>query len=336
MKKITSTLVLILLSLIINAQNDSIISKNGTVLFGEIKTMERGVITIETEFSDDDFKITWNNIASIKSARDYRMILSSGVRYYGKINGSNNLLTIIDLEKGTVTCQFDELVYLEHVDKGNFLDVVNLSLDFGWSLTKANNLEQFNGDFTADYYTNNWGVFTYYNTVRSTQDDAEKIKRDNGGLGVKAFVTHGYFAQLQADYYSNNSQSMDLRSNYSVSIGKYLVRTNRIYFNTSIGAAFLNENYSDTITDRNSYEGKVALEYNMFDVGDLNLFTNLEVFPSITEKGRVRTVFKFNLKYDLPRDFFIRGGINYSYDNQPIEGVTKDDYVYTFGFGWEL
>jgi len=80
----------------------------------------------------------------------------------------------------------------------------------------------------------------------------------------------------------------------------------------------------------------LADKRNMFDMGDLNMFTSAALYPSITEKGRFRFINKFNLKYDLPRDFYIKATLDYSYDNKPIEGVTPDDYVYTFGIGWEL
>jgi hypothetical protein len=74
----------------------------------------------------------------------------------------------------------------------------------------------------------------------------------------------------------------------------------------------------------------------MFDVGDLNLFTGFTVYPSITEQGRVRADFKVDLKYDLPYDFFITLGFTNNFDNKPIEGASKNDYVFQTTFGWEL
>ena len=42
------------------------------------------------------------------------------------------------------------------------------------------------------------------------------------------------------------------------------------------------------------------------------------------------------LKYDLPKGFYIKGNIDFHYDNKPIEGNSPDDYVYTLGIGWSL
>ena len=334
-KRIT-ILVFVLFTFISIKAQDTLITTDNTTLIGEIKSMDRGVLIIETDFSDDDFKLTWLKVKKVVSHRNFRIILKNQERYYGPIVFSNEKLTIQDEKKGNVSVAPDEIVYIKQVDQGSVLDLLNLSLDLGYSFTNAKNLEQINGSITADYTTNKWGVNIYATTAKSNQTDVETVMRNTAGLGFKAFMKYGFFAGIGGDFYSNTEQQMQLRSNYNISLGKYLFRTNRQYLNTTIGAAFLNENYSDTLPDRNSYEGKLGIEYNMFDMGDLSVFTSLNLFPSFTEKGRMRTEFKLDVKLDLPRDFYIKGSLNYNYDNQPAEGVAFDDYIYTFGVGWEL
>jgi len=334
-KKIT-ILVFILIAFSSLKAQDTLTTTDNTVLIGEIKSMDRGVLVIETDYSDDDFKLTWLKVKKVVSHRNFRIILKNQERYYGPIIFTDGKLTINDKEKGIVSVDLDNIVYIKQVDEGSVFDKLNLMLDVGYSFTNAKNLEQLNGSVKADYTTNKWGTNIYATTARSTQTDVEDVMRNTGGIGVKAFMKYGFFAGLGADFYSNTEQQMQLRSNYNITFGKYLFRTNRQYLNATLGGAFLNENYSDTLVDRNSYEGKLGLEYNMFDMGDLNVFTSVNIFPSFTEKGRMRTEFKLDVKLDLPRDFYIKGSLNYNYDNQPAAGVSFDDYIYTFGVGWEL
>ena len=315
---------------------DTLLTTDNTTLVGEIKSMDRGVLVIETDFSEDDFTITWLKVKKISSQRNFRIILKSEDRLYGTIIYKNEELTINDEERGARNVDVSDIVYMKQVDDGSVLDLINLALDVGYSYTNANNLQQLNGSFNADYTRNKWAVSVYATTVKSIQTDVDNLMRNTGGLGFKVFVKYGFYGDLGADYYSNTEQSMDLRSNYNLSLGKFVFRSNRQYLSTSIGAAYMNENYSDTLIDRNSYEGKFGLEYNMFDMGDLNVFTSINLFPSFTEQGRMRTEYKLDVKLDLPRDFYIKGSFNYNYDNMPAEGVTFDDYVYTFGVGWEL
>ena len=44
------------------AQTDTLIFKNGNMVVGEIKSMSRGVIQIETDYSDSDFMIEWEKV----------------------------------------------------------------------------------------------------------------------------------------------------------------------------------------------------------------------------------------------------------------------------------
>ena len=102
------------------------------------------------------------------------------------------------------------------------------------------------------------------------------------------------------------------------------------------GASFNNEAYSDETATRKSGEGFFGTELNMYDIGDLSLLTNLVVYPSITESKRWRIDYNFDTKYDLPLDFYIKLGFTLNFDNQPVEGASKTDYVFQTSFGWEL
>ena len=42
------------------SQNDTLWVKNGNVLFGDIKDLSSGIITMETPYSDDDFTIDYD------------------------------------------------------------------------------------------------------------------------------------------------------------------------------------------------------------------------------------------------------------------------------------
>jgi hypothetical protein len=59
-------------------------------------------------------------------------------------------------------------------------------------------------------------------------------------------------------------------------------------------------------------------------------------YPGITEWGRVRTDFNFDLKYEFVFDFFVNLGFTLNFDNQPVEGADKVDYIFQTTVGWEL
>jgi len=67
MKRILLLTAVLLYGMSAFTQKDSLVLVNGNVIVGEIKSMDRGVLTIETDYSDDDFKIEWDGIKSIKT-----------------------------------------------------------------------------------------------------------------------------------------------------------------------------------------------------------------------------------------------------------------------------
>jgi len=135
---------------------------------------------------------------------------------------------------------------------------------------------------------------------------------------------------------SNTEQALEGRVTVKLGGGKFFIHTNRSYWGLSSGLSLLKETYTNDTESRSSAEIFVGTELNIFDFGNLNLLTNLYVYPSITESKRFRSDFNFNLKYDFLNDFYIKLSLSLNYDNQPAVAGKETDYVYGISFGWEL
>jgi hypothetical protein len=71
-------LLIISTGLYASAPTDSLIFKNDNIMDGEIKSMDRGVVVVETDYSDSDFNIEWNKIQKINTQTDFFITLSDG------------------------------------------------------------------------------------------------------------------------------------------------------------------------------------------------------------------------------------------------------------------
>jgi len=318
------------------AQPDSIIFNNGNFLVGEVKTMDRNILKVETDYSDDDFTIEWGGIKEIYTKAFFLITLTDGSRYNGTLKSVGlGKISIITDEGQTVEIKTEEIVILDDIDKG-FWSQVYASVDFGFDLAKANNLKQFSMRSNIGYIAKRWQLDGNYNLLSSQQDDVDDIKRNDGGLTFKYFLPHDWYPLASLDFLSNTELQLDLRTTGKLGMGKYVIHTNKTYWGFSIGANYNNENYTEPETlDRKSWEGFLGTELNFFNVGDLSLLTSLIAYPSFTESGRWRSDFKFDAKYDLPLDFYIKLGYTLNFDNQPASGSSKNDYVFHTGFGWE-
>jgi len=329
---------ILLLSKSLVAENDTLYVSNGDVLVGEIKGMERGILVIETDYSDSDFKIEWEKIVEIYSERNFIIALSKGERFYGNIktNPSSKKELIIQEAGKENYVTLNDVVLIDAV-KSDFFSRLSASLDLGFTITKANNLRQFTTRTNLGYLTEDWSANASLDAVRSAQDDIDDTERTDAKLGFRYFLPADWFLLVSADFLQNDEQKLKLRSTTSSGAGNYIIHSNSVYFAGAVGLAWTNESFDDSAqTNRNSTEGFAGIELNMFDIGDLSLLTNLTVYPSFTESGRVRADFKLDLKYDLPLDFYIKLGYTHNYDNEPVEGASENDYVFQTTFGWEL
>lgn len=319
------------------AQNDTIVLKNKDKIVGEIKSMDRGVVIIETDYSDSDFNITWIDIIGIKSKQTYLMTLSDGTRINSSMYtqlGDSAVVTLKGYNNEKV--RIKDIVYINPVKK-KFISRIVASVSFGYNVTKSNNLSQLSINSNLRYTAYKWRLNGNYNIVRSNQDSVDATSRMDASVGIKYFMKKDWFYELSGEFLSNDEQKLQLRSTVKGGFGKYVVHSNKMYFGGGFGLAFNNEKFTDiNNTNRNSLEGYVGLSLDMFDIKDFDLNTNITFYPSFTQGGRYRVDYNLNLKYDLPLDFFIKLGLNYNYDSKPVEGASVSDYVFQSTFGWEF
>lgn len=318
------------------SQKDSLIFNNGNYVVGEVKSMERNILKIETDYSDDDFTIEWDGVKEIYTETYFLITLTDGSRYNGTINSSEaGKISILTDDEKTIDVNQDDIVILNDIDKG-FWNQVYATVDFGLDLTKANNFKQFSMRSNIGYIAKLWQLDANYNLLNSKQDDVDDIKRTDGGITFKYFLPHDWYPLISVDFLANTEQDLDLRTTGKLGIGKYVIHSNNLYWGFSLGANYNNENYTTPTTpDRKSWEGFLGTELNLFNMGDLSMLTSVIAYPSFTESGRWRSDFKVDFKYDLPLDFYVKLGYTLNFDNQPAVDASKTDYVLNTGFGWE-
>jgi hypothetical protein len=320
------------------AQLDTIVVSSGDIITGEIKKMSRGVVTIETPYSDSDFKIEWSKVTSVSSKGTFIVSLKSGERIITTIRTKYSDSLTVELYKDGkgVTVAIADIVFIKGVDEG-FIDRLSASIDFGYTLTKANNLKQFSSRSSLGYLANNWSADASLDAVRSSQDSVESTSRTDASATFSYFLWKSWFIYASVNFLQNDEQKLKLRSTPRVGIGNYITQTNHLYWSLYIGASWNNENYTDpTIPNRSDAEANIGTELNLFDIGDFRFLTSLSFFKTLNVGSRKRADFKIDMKYDLPLDFYIGLGYTLNYDSQPVEGASESDYVFQTSFGWKL
>jgi small nuclear ribonucleoprotein (snRNP)-like protein len=335
--RITFIIMFISCAIVSDAQKDSIILKNRDVIVGELKSMDKGIITIETDYSKNDFTIEWSGVKEIYSTTFFLITLKDGERINGRFRSSDGgkKLIITSKEGKQTETILDDIVYLKGL-KSSFWSRAHASIDLGISVTKANNLFQYNMRSTVGYLADKWALDFFYDDLRSKQDSIEPTKRTESGGSYTYFLPKDWYLNAALNTLANTEQALDLRVTARAGVGNYVIHTNRSHLGIGVGLSYNNETFTNATSSRSSLEGYLGTELNLFDIGDFSLLSNLYVYPSFTESGRWRTDFKLDTKYDLPLDFYIKLGITVNYDNRPAEAGKETDFVFVFSIGWSL
>jgi len=321
---------------VVFAQKDTLKLSNNDVLVGSIEKMDRSILTFSTSYDDSDFKIKWGEVLEITSHQRFIISLTDGDRHTSKIQSVKGKDKVVEIEVEGVKQEFalNDIVFIEPIG-GTFLSRLTVDFDFGVTITKANDFKQLTTNLSATYLAYKWRARGLYKTVLSRQEGATDINRMDAEIGGDYYLPHDWFVNAKAIYLANDEQLLDLRSTYQAGVGYYFIRNNSMFFSANAGLAYTTEDFTSDTPDRNSTEGYVGVGFNKYAIGDLSVQTAAALYPSFSQSGRYRVDFNFDMKYDLPLDFYIRLGLSYNYDSQPVEDASDSDYVFTTSFGWE-
>jgi small nuclear ribonucleoprotein (snRNP)-like protein len=319
------------------AQRDSLVLKNGDVIVGELKSLDAGVATIETDYSKKDFTIEWDGVKKVYSRRRYLVTMRDGERFNGSVRSADDdgVVLVDELGPDTLATTLMDVVLLKGLET-DFWSRLRANVDVGLTVTKANNLRQYSSQSSIGYLVDQWELTLSYDANQSSQDSVEDIKRTEASAEYIYFLPADWFLQSVAKTLSNTEQALDMRFQATVSGGQYLVHTNRSYFRVGAGLSFNDESYTNETPDKSSLEASLGAELDLFDIGDLNFHSTLFAYPSLTEPKRLRSDFNLDVKYDILDDFYIKFNTTVYYDNKPAVAGAETDYTYGISVGWEM
>ncbi|MEM8926659.1 MAG: DUF481 domain-containing protein [Bacteroidota bacterium] len=318
----------------LNGQSDTIVFQGGNRLIGEVKNMFKGVLEIDVPSGDENFKIKWLEIEKILTESKFNVSVNDAI-YHGKVSTvSGKKIKVFDADTTLAIIPVNEVVYLEQANDG-FANRFNALVELGFNLTKAQDLRQLSFRTDAGYHDEKWSIDISYGILRSTQNNAEVIRRTDGLLNYRKVLWKSWYLIGTIATLSNTEQSIDIRANTQVGFGKFIFNTNRAYWGLKTGINNNTERFSSESSNRNTMELFFGTELNLYDTGDLELNLGFLGYSGLTESGRYRADLNFDTKYDLPLDFFVRLGVSLNYDNQPAPNASETDYVIRSGIGWE-
>lgn len=314
---------------------DTLMTITGDRLVGTVEKLERGVLHFDTDYADAVFTLEWKQVEWLSSQTFLVIELSSGERFFGTIRPDTSLpaRAILGSQRSAL---YSDIVVIYAVEQG-FWNRLEASVDLGYTLTKANNSEQFTAQAGATYRTENWQYAGKFMTVNNEIADAPKTRKIDGSIDTRLRVINRWFAFLGGAYGKSDEQRLDARYSVNGGAGNYLIATPAMDLLVSAGLTWMEEEFQDPeVPNNKTLEGLLKVEYNAFDIDPLSILTKLSVSPNLEDTKRVRGNFKIDFKWDLPLDFTFKIGFTVDYDSKPPNEASKSDYVLSTTFGWEF
>ena len=99
---------------------------------------------------------------------------------------------------------------------------------------------------------------------------------------------------------------------------------------------YTREQFQAADDPRNSAEAVAGVTYDffLFDDPEVDVSTQAYVVPSLTQGGRLRVEIKSDLRIEIISDFFLGLSLVESYDSQPGEFASKNDFAIFTSVGW--
>ena len=313
-------------------KTDTVIFKNGDKLTGEVKSLKRGRLSFDTD-ATGQISIEWDKVAGIISDQQIQVETVSGVRYFGTLTSSEeDPSVIVETFNGPELLDPKRVIVMSPIEGGG-IHALDVDLSVGYNFAKAGGIESGNFGINMDYRSLLRIESFSFSTTISNSDTQEESRRSNATLQHTRLWKNRWFTNGSLAAEQNDELGLTLRTSFGGNIGRYLVQSNSMLWSLEAGLQVAREDLVAEPEDVDSLEATFVLKWDwfLFQNPELDWSTEIEIFPSITESGRVRGEADTSLSWEIIGDLKWGVAIYSSFDSQPQSstGSTSDYGVNT-------
>jgi hypothetical protein len=318
-------------------KTDIVTLLNGDKITGEIKSLQTGLLNFKTD-NMGTINIEWNKIKSVQTNNVYEVELVDGRVYYGSIEPGKLDGTLLIKGVTPESRLFMNFIVKITRIKESFWDILSGFVKLGFSFTKASQIGQLSFGFSSKYRTKDFYAELNANSVITTTNQEATSRKQDIFLTYNRFLENRWFWAGRTGAEENTELGIKLRTSFGGGAGFNIIQTNKNFLNTLAGLSLNREWFIDSVEARNNLEGLISSNYQIFiyDHPKVSLETALNIFPGLTDFGRVRSNFDANLDWEIFLDFYWVVSFYFNYDNKPTGNASQSDYRIESSIKYEL
>ena len=329
--KISGTIILLTFCLLGLAQKtDKVYLKNGDVVTGEIKNMKLAKLSFDMN-GPGIISIKWEEVVQLRSNKTFQVALQDGQILVTKLDS-------VFFE--TQNIGLDEIVEILQI-KNMFWKRLYGDVNLGFNYTKSNDIFQFNFSSSIAYRIPKWETGFRLNNVESrSSNDTITSKKQDATASVLKTLDKRYYLMSYLGWERNTELGLENRYLLTGGAGKIIFNDNNKRMLAGGGLSFNREQFNDSSSFINNLEAMGIIEFKKFHYTfpKININAQLNVYPSLSDWGRIRMNLQANTSIEIFKDFSVGFTFYDNFDNRPSSNAASENdfgltfsITYTFG-----
>jgi hypothetical protein len=323
-------------------KKDVIQFRNGDRITCEIVKLEKGYLYVKLDYADGTVAMDWSKIARVESPQSFVVADKEGKRYTGNLRSAVEDMAPDELKVQVTgpsisqSLEGAEVVEI-HQTETTFWQNLHGGVDVGLNYAKQQNRTQYNFQSNAKFERTKWLATANYESSFSGGGNISDLRNDVRLNVVRQLRSPRNFYVGLADFLQSNEQQLDLRTTLGAAMGHMFRYTNNSFIAGFAGMDWNRERYSSEATDGrtgDSAEAVLGTQVNFFRFKTTNILTDARLYPSLTDRGRVRFDLNSAVKFRLAKDLYWKFGYYLNYDSRPPQNLPKTDYGSSSSLGW--
>ena len=340
--KLRIALITLLAAIANVAHADVVVTKNGSSINGKIMGIDKGKITIATDFAGE-IVVDQAQVTSFSTDDPVYVSTEAGSTYLGPVKGDNSGLTVVseDGEVATTIADVTEGWQPGAQSPTAIRQAAALeSLKRKWAYEAAFDYAGKTGNTTSNGLAASFRAtlegmedkLEFYARTRYEDTDGVKSADDaRGGVDYTNELNNDFNWYVRSEFGRDLIKSIEMYSTAAAGFGYSFMDTDTRDFNVRTGLGYYFESYEDSDTESTN---AISLDFGLFheEIFKWGTLTNrLTYTPTIEDLG----VFRLNhdSSVELPlkiQGWSIRTGISNSYDSQAKEISGKEELDTTY------
>lgn len=317
------------------AKTDIVVLRNGNQITCEVVQMRQGKLQAKTDDAGT-LSIKWDKITSVTTAQRYDVTMRDGRRLFGRFRpAAAGSLELVADDGSVTTLPMPDIVWFAQI-KNTFWDRIDGSMDLGGSYTRSSGVADLAFDLGATYRRPSFSYSGAFSTNLTRQEDDRTTTRYSLKLNYTRFRSNQWFLSPFALFESNRELGFTFRGTGAMSVGRYVLQSNRAEVVIAGGLSAGRERPVDASTVTN-VDALGTFNFSLFsyDYPSTRVDLGTLVFPSLDSPGRVRINADGKVKRELFKDFYVSLSGYDAFDNKPKSAdARRNDFGGSISFGW--